>query len=74
MNNTLNVAKLDFSLIKPYIKVISFTMLLPIAFVAINRSLQTGVSFAMCLIAMTTGYTFSVAEKTTWYVCTECYL
>lgn len=63
MNNTLNVAKLDFSLIKPYIKVISFTMLLPIAFVAINRSLQTGVSFAMCLIAMTTGYTFSVAEK-----------
>ena len=63
MNNTLNVAKLEFSLIKPYIKVISFTMLLPIAFVAINRSLQTGVSFAMCLIAMTTGYTFSVAEK-----------
>ena len=41
MNNTLNVAKLDFSLIKPYIKVISFTMLLPIAFVAINLSLKT---------------------------------
>ena len=32
-------------------------------FTAINRSLLTGVSFAMCFIAMTTGYTFSIAEK-----------
>ena len=39
------------------------TMLLPVAFAAINRSLLTGVSFAMCFIAMTTGYTFSVTEK-----------
>ncbi len=54
---------MDFSLVKPYIKVIGFTMLLPIAFAAINRSLLTGVSFAMCFIAMTTGYTFSVIEK-----------
>ena len=38
-------------------------MLLPIAFAAINRSILTGVSFAMCFIAMTTGYTFSVTEK-----------
>ena len=63
MSNILKATRLDFSLVKPYVKVIGFTMLLPIAFVAINRSLQTGVSFAMCLIAMTTGYTFSVAEK-----------
>jgi len=63
MSNTLKAAKLDFSLVKPYIKVIGFTMLLPIAFAAINRSLLTGVSFAMCFIAMTTGYTFSVMEK-----------
>lgn len=63
MSNTLKAAKLDFSLVKPYIKVIGFTMLLPIAFAAINRSLLTGVSFAMCFIAMTTGYTFSVTEK-----------
>jgi len=63
MNNTLRATKLDFSLVKPYIKVIGFTMLLPIAFAAINRSLLTGVSFAMCFIAMTTGYTFSVTEK-----------
>ncbi len=63
MSNALKATKLDFSLVKPYIKVIGFTMLLPIAFAAINRSLLTGVSFAMCFIAMTTGYTFSVTEK-----------
>ncbi len=63
MSNTWKAAQLDFSLVKPYTKVIGFTMLLPIAFAAVNRSLLTGVSFAMCFIAMTTGYTFSVTEK-----------
>lgn len=59
----MKATRLDFSLVKPYVKVIGFTMLLPIAFAAINRSILTGVSFAMCFIAMTTGYTFSVTEK-----------
>ena len=63
MSNILKATKLDFSLVKPYVKVIGFTMLLPIAFAAINRSILTGVSFAMCFIAMTTGYTFSITEK-----------
>ena len=63
MRNILNAVKLDFSLVKPYVKVIGLTMLLPIAFAAVNRSMWTGVSFAMCFIAMTTGYPFSVAEK-----------
>lgn len=63
MSNILKATKLDFSLVKPYFKVIGFTMLLPIAFAAINRSILTGVSFAMCFIAMTTGYTFSITEK-----------
>ncbi len=63
MSNALKATKLDFSLVKPYIKVIGFTMLLPIVFAAINHSLLTGVSFAMCFIAMTTGYTFSITEK-----------
>lgn len=63
MNNFLKCAKLDIELVKPYFKTICFTLLLPIAFAAINRSLLTGVSFAMCFIAMTTGYTFSVTEK-----------
>ena len=63
MSNMLKATKLDFSLVRPYFKVIGFTMLLPIAFAAINRSIFTGVSFAMCFIAMTTGYTFSITEK-----------
>ena len=63
MSNILKATRLDFSLVKPYVKVIGFTMLLPIAFAAIKRSILTGVSFAMCFIAMTTGYTFSVTEK-----------
>lgn len=63
MNDTLKTARLDFSLIKPYMKNICFTMVIPVVFAAINRSLMTGVSFAMCFIAMTAGYTFSVSEK-----------
>ena len=63
MSNMLKATRLDFSLVRPYFKVIGFTMLLPIAFAAINRSILTGVSFAMCFIAMTTGYTFSITEK-----------
>lgn len=38
-------------------------MALPAVFAAINRSLLTGISFAMCFIAMTSGYTFSITEK-----------
>ena len=63
MSNILKSTKLDIALVKPYFKIICFTLLLPIVFAAINRSLLTGVSFAMCFIAMTTGYTFSITEK-----------
>lgn len=66
MSNIWKSAKLEFSLVKPYVKTICFTMVLPVVFAAINRSLLTGISFAMCFIAMTTGYTFSVTEKTLW--------
>ena len=63
MNNIWKATKLDFSLIRPYVKTICFTMILPVVFAAINHSLLTGISFAMCFIAMTTGYTFSITEK-----------
>ena len=63
MNDILKAARLNFSLIRPYKKGIFITMLVPTVFVAINRSLMTEVSFAMCLMAMTTGYTFSISEK-----------
>lgn len=74
MSNILKSTKLDIALEKPYFKTICFTLLLPIVFAAINRSLLTGVSFAMCFIAMTTGYTFSITEKTVWIVCLVFYL
>ncbi|MBD5535672.1 MAG: ABC-2 transporter permease [Lachnospiraceae bacterium] len=63
MNDTLKATRLDFALIKPYMKNICLTMAIPVAFAALNRSLMTGISFAMCFIAMTAGYTFSVSEK-----------
>lgn len=63
MSNIWKSVKLDFSLVKPYVRTICFTMVLPVVFAAINRSLLTGVSFAMCFIAMTTAYTFSITEK-----------
>lgn len=63
MSTVWKAAQLDLALVRPYAKVIGFTLLLPIAFAAVNRSLLTGVSFAMCFIAMTTGYPFSIMEK-----------
>lgn len=63
MNNILKSTKLDIELVRPYFKTICFTLLIPLAFVLINRSLFTGVSFAMSFIAMTTGYTFTITEK-----------
>ena len=43
MSNILKSTKLDIALVKPYFKTICFTLLLPIVFAAINRSLLTGV-------------------------------
>lgn len=63
MRNVWRAAKLDAALVKPYAKAVGFTMLLPIVFAAINRSILTGISFSMCFIAMTTGYTFSITER-----------
>lgn len=63
MNETLKAARLDFSLVRPYMKNILFTMAFPVVFAVINRSLLNGVSFAMSFISMTSGYTFSISEK-----------
>lgn len=63
MNDILRTTKLDFYLLKYYTKTIIFTILIPILFVIINRSLLSGISFSMTMIAMTSGYTFSVSEK-----------
>lgn len=63
MNNVIKAAKLDLSLIKPYIKTICLVMLAPIAFTMTNHSLVSGISFVMAILSTTSSYTFSVAEK-----------
>lgn len=62
-SNTINAVRLDIDLLKPYIKTIGFIIIIPIIFAAINRSITSGISFAMCFMAMTSNYTFSIAEK-----------
>ena len=56
-------AKLDFNLLKYYYKSICFTLLIPLAFILLYRTLAVGISFAMFMIAMSSIYTFSVADK-----------
>ena len=63
MSNIWRSVKLDFSLVRPYVKTICFTIALPVAFAAINRSLMTGISFAMCFTAMISRSMFSITEK-----------
>ena len=63
MNNVLKAAKLDFSLVKPYTWNMLFSMLFPVVFSLMNRSLVYGVSFTMCFIGMTASYTFTISEK-----------
>ena len=63
MNNVLKAAKLDFSLVRPYAWNMVFSMLFPVVFSLMNRSLVYGVSFTMCFIGMTSSYTFTISEK-----------
>lgn len=63
MNEILKAARLDFALIRPYMRTVLFIMLFPIAFTAVNRSLLEGISFAMCFVSMTSVYPFSISEK-----------
>lgn len=63
MDKIYKASKLDFMLIRYYLKSICFTICIPFAFVLVYRSLITGISFAMFLMAMSSIYTFTVAEK-----------
>ncbi|BAK81205.1 ABC-2 transporter permease [Candidatus Arthromitus sp. SFB-rat-Yit] len=64
MSNILKLSKLDFDLVKPYLKSLYLKMIIPIFFVAISQSLTAGISFAMFLVVTTiTSYIFSVTEK-----------
>lgn len=55
--------RLDLMLLKPYIKSIAMVLLVPLIFPFVTTTLFEGLSFAVTVIAMTTAYTFSIAEK-----------
>lgn len=63
MKDIVNIAKLNYLLIKPYQKSLLKTLLIPLFFTAISRSLISGISFAMFMMAMTSVYTFQIEEK-----------
>lgn len=63
MSNVIKAAKLDFWLVKPYYKNMCISLVVPAIIVFVNRSLPSAVSFAMCFISITAGYTFSISEK-----------
>lgn len=63
MNSALKTTSLDFSLLKPYMKAICFVLLVPVVFILASPSLASGVSFAMCMMSMSSSYTFAVSEK-----------
>lgn len=55
--------KLDYLLLKPYLKSMLLVLLVPLLFTFFTGTLFEGLSFAATVMAMTTGYTFSVVEK-----------
>ena len=63
MNLSMNCMKLDYLLLKPYLKSMLLVLLVPLLITFFTGTLFEGLSFAATVMAMTTGYTFSVVEK-----------
>ncbi|MHB8062479.1 MAG: ABC-2 transporter permease [Ruminiclostridium sp.] len=57
------MVQLDKALIKQYYKYYLIVFLIPVLTVFQYKSIIPSIVFAMCMIAMTTSYTFTVAEK-----------
>lgn len=63
MNPAMKCMKLDFMLLKPYVKSVLLVLLVPLMFPFFTGSLLEGLSFGVTVTAMTTAYTFSISEK-----------
>jgi hypothetical protein len=63
MNNIIKMVNLDMSLLKPYKKYYLMFLLIPIIITLSTKDINSSIIFFMCMIAMTSNYTFSVAEK-----------
>lgn len=63
MSYVIKAANIDFALLKPYKKAICFVLIVPVAFLVMSRSLISGISFSVCVMSMSSSYTFAVSEK-----------
>lgn len=63
MTYTIKYMKLDLLLLKPYLKSMLLVLLVPLLITFFTGTLFEGLSFTATVMAMTTGYTFSVVEK-----------
>ena len=63
MNETLKATKLDFCLVKPYIKGFKFSFIMIVALVIINKSLIFGVFLTTILGTMFIAQPFSISES-----------
>ncbi len=63
MNNVIKMIKLDISLIKPYSKSLLIVFLVPLIVISGTQDIISGIIFCMSIMAMTSSYTFSIAEK-----------
>lgn len=63
MNETLKAAKLDFCLVKPYLRGFRISFLMAVILVAVNKSLTFGVFLTVIISTMLIAYPFSISEK-----------
>ena len=63
MNDILKAARLDFFLVRQYLKSMLIILLYPMIIIVINKALLNGISFGICFLSMTSSYPFSISEK-----------
>ena len=63
MSDTLKAARLDFFLVRQYLKSMLIILLYPMIIIVINKALLNGISFGICFLSMTSSYPFSISEK-----------
>lgn len=63
MSSVLNIVKLDFSILKPFLKSYIFILISPLIITFTARDAVAGCVFLMSMAAMTSNFTFSISEK-----------
>lgn len=63
MNEILKAAKLDFCLVRPYLKGLKMAWVMALFFLFFYRSLLFGITFSMIINTMLIAYPFSISEK-----------